>query len=223
MKLFERVVIACDYAPEMLGLATAMRAALEGFNLRVDFHRLIQKRQVMDFFSRPPDADYTILVTHGGGGQITVRVVDQAEGDYSKVDGWDEVKFALTPDNIPEVVKGQRGTLVAIACGGGRQPLASAFLAAGYDAYIGADADYYDGDAAVLFVASLFYHLRTEDRDYATHAYTLEEAVARAAGADADFAVGTRVFRCWRPADVAQTNQADQTDQMDQADAGATP
>lgn len=205
MKLFDRVAVICDYAPEMLGLAIAIRATLEGFNLGVDFYHLAQKRQVLEFFSRPPSTDYTIVVTHGdGGGQITFSVVDQVDGDYTKVEGWEEAKFALTPDTIPEFVKGQRGTLIVIACGGGKLPLASAFLAAGYDAYIGADAGYYDADAAVLFVASLFYHLRAEDRDYATRAYSLEEAVARAAGADADFVMGTQVFRCWRSADVDQ-------------------
>lgn len=204
MKIFDRVVVACDHAPEMLALATAMRATLEGFALRVDFYRLIQKRQVLEFFARPPDADYTVLCTHGdGGGQISFHVIDQKDGDCSQAEGWEDLTFALTPDNIPTVVQGQTGTLISTACGGGHQPLASAFLAAGYAAYVGADVDYLDGDAGQLFVASLFYHLLAEDRDYAPRTYTLEESVERASGADADFVMGTRAFRCWRPSEDA--------------------
>ena len=53
MKLFDRVAIVCDHTPEILQAASALRTVLECFGLRVDFHYLIQKRQVIEFFKRP--------------------------------------------------------------------------------------------------------------------------------------------------------------------------
>ena len=41
MKLFDRVVIACDNTSGMLVIATSVRAVLESYGLRVDFHRLV--------------------------------------------------------------------------------------------------------------------------------------------------------------------------------------
>jgi hypothetical protein len=200
MKYFDRVTIACDHTAGMLELAMAMRAVLESYTLRVDFHHLIQKRQVLDFFSHPHESDYIVLVTHGHtGNKIVFDVVDQKDDNYAETKGWDSVKFALTPDNIPAIVKNQHGALISIACGGGRPVLASAFLTAGYDAYVGADSSGVDCNAATLFVLGLFYHLIAE----APHIHTLEESVARAAAADPEFEMGTKSFRCWRASDLS--------------------
>jgi hypothetical protein len=208
MRLFERVAVACDHTPEMLAMAGALRAMLECFTLRVDFYHLIQKRQVLDFFARPPEADFTVLFTHGEEGrQLTFTVVDQEDADYEATHGWDGVEFALTPENIPEVVKGARGTLIAVGCGGGKPTLAEAFLAAGYSAFVGATTDYVNSDASLLFVVGLFYHLLAESQNYTPHGYTLEEAVARASEIDRDFEEGTRAFRCWRRGDIEDTEK----------------
>jgi len=198
MKLFERVAIVCDHTPEMLEMAGALRAMLESFTLRVDFHHLIQKRQMLDFFAQSPEADFTVLFTHGEGKQLTFTVVDQEDGDFEAVHGWEEVKFALTPENIPEVVRGAHGTLIAVGCGGGKLTFADAFLAAGYEAFVGAATDYVDGNASLLFLVGFFYHLLAESQDYAPQGYTIEEAVVRASEIDRDFAEGMQAFRCWR-------------------------
>ncbi len=194
MKLFSRVAIVCDHTAEMLQMANALRAMLESFALRVDFHHLIQKRQVVEFFGEAtPRCDYTVIFTHGDEGKhLTFHVVDQADGDYEVTHGWESVEFALTPADIAEHVRGPKGALISVACGGGRGTLPQAFLAAGYDTYVGADADYIDSDACLLFTSGLFYFLLAEDRDYAPRTYTLPEAVEQASKRDPDFELGTR-------------------------------
>ena len=199
MKMFSRVAIVCDHTPEMLQMASALRAMLEAFSLRVDFHHLIQKRQVIEFFGCSAlEYDYTVVFTHGDEGKhLTFHVVDQADGNYSEIQGWSSIVFALTPDKTSEYVKQPKGTLISFACGGGRGKLPQAFLAAGYGAYVGADADYIDADSCLLFASGLFYCLLAEDRDYAPRTYTLPEAVEQASKMDPDFVLGTRPFRCW--------------------------
>lgn len=199
MKIFSRVTIVCDHTAEMFKSATALRAALEGYALYVDFCPLFQKRQIAEFFARPAlDNDYTVLVSHGDGGkQLSFQMVDQVDGNYENVEGWEEVSYALTPDVISETIKDRKGTLISLACGGGREALAKAFLGAGYDHYIGADMDYIHSNSVQLFAAGLFYFLLAEDRDYAPRAYTVPEAVAQAAAFDPEFDKGTRPFRCW--------------------------
>ncbi len=208
MRLFERVAVVCDHTPEMLEMAGALRTMLECFTLRVDLHHLIQKRQVLNFFARPQEADFTVLFTHGEEGkQLTFTVVDQEDGDYEAVHGWEGVEFALTPENIPEVVGGAHGALIAVGCGGGQRTLADAFLAAGYEVFVGATTDYVDSNASLLFVVGMFYHLLAETQDYAPHGYTIVEAVARASEIDRDFAEGTRAFHCWHRQDVVAVKE----------------
>ncbi len=205
MKLFSRVAIACDHTAEMLQMASALRAMLESFAFHVDFHHLIQKRQVVEFFGpSTPRYDYAVIFTHGDAGKhLTFHVVDQADGDYDKVEGWESVEFALTPAEIAEHVRGPKGVLISVACGGGTDALPQAFLAAGYEAFVGADADYIASDACLLFTSGLFYFLLAEERDYAPHAYTLPEAVEQASKIDPDFELGTRPFRCWLQSGMA--------------------
>ena len=191
-------------------MANALRAMLEAFALHVEFHHLVQKRQVAEFFGRSrPDCGYTVVFTHGyHGKQLTFHVVDQADGEYDETQGWASIDFALTPGLIAEYVKEPKGTLISLACGGGSEALAQAFLAAGYDAYAGADADYADSDACLLFASGLFYCLLAEERDYAPRTYTLREAVEQASRLDPDFELGTRTFRCWPQSTVAKAETA---------------
>lgn len=200
LQLFDQVAIACDRT--MVELASAVRAVLESYRLRVRFFRLVQRRNAVDFFARGvPDCDWTVLVTHGVGEdqdmRIRFEVVDQVDGDWEAPTGWVETNFDLTPRNIPEVVTQAHGNLLSIACGSGRDAFASAFLGAGYGSYIGptTNGGYYDADAALLFVAGFFYYALAGDRDYATATYSDEEAARRAAGIDSDFVFGTGAFR----------------------------
>ena len=183
--------------------ASALRGMLESFRLRVDFYRFVQKPQVFDFFALPRNYAYTIILCHGGGGgtpedmHVRFEVVDQVSGDYENPEDWDSATIELTPTNIAEHVQNRDGTLISIACGSGRAPLADAFLKSGYRSYIAPTETFSNTDSALVFVVNLFYHLMAEDRDYATTTYTEQEAVEKAAQLDPDFIYGTKLFRCY--------------------------
>lgn len=201
MKLYKSVVICCDKSPKLFQDATAIRAALEAFGLRVHLYDLAQKRSALEFLAGAmPECEYVVLFCHGGrdadgGAQLALKVVDQVDGDYDNPRGWERVTLDLTPTNIPEYVKGMGRTLVCVACGAGQEPFAQAFLKAGYKGYIAPQGNYINANAAMVFVIAFFYHLLTESRieDEPT-SHTDQEAVALASALDADYPRGTRIF-----------------------------
>ena len=199
MKSFERpVAVVTDR--NSVEDACAIRVALEVFRLRVDFYRMVQRRHLLAFLAGDHiPYDYTILCAHGTGPddapKIVVEVVDQVAGDHAAETGWDPVPVELTPNTIPELVHATGGTLVCGACGAGRAPLADAFLVAGYDAYIGAEQAYIDGEAAFLFTVGFFYFAVAEERGPGAVPYSDAEAVARAAALDPEFRYGTKWYR----------------------------
>lgn len=197
MKILDRVAIVCDN--KLLDEALALRAVLESYGIQVDFHRFIQKRQIFAFFAHPhPEHSHTILVCHGSGGDedpyLMFEVVDQAEGRYDDPDGWDGITVRWTAAEVLAHVGGGRGTVLSLACGSGRAPLARAFLKAGFQAYIGPVSHYLDVDSALVFAINFFYFLLAEDRDYAPARYGEPEAVKKAAAVDAGWAYGTESF-----------------------------
>ncbi len=198
LRLFTPVAIVCDHT--MTDDASALRGMLESFRLRVDFYHFIQKPQVFDFFAQPNNYAYTILICHGTGEtpedmNIRFEVVDQESGDYDNPEGWDSVTIELTPTKIAEHLQNRGGTLISIACGSGREPLAHAFLKSGYQTYIAPAETFVNAGSALVFVVNLFYYLMAEDRDYATTIYTEKEAVEKAAQLDPDFCYGTKLYR----------------------------
>jgi hypothetical protein len=149
-----------------------------------------------------------VLCAHGHGPdddpKIRLEVVDQKDGDPDAVEGWERRPFDLSRGNVPGLVTVPRGVLVAGGCGAGREPLARAFLEAGYDGYVGATEDYVDGDSALLFTIGFFYHLLADERDYAPRTFTDREAAERARrwtvssnSARGSTAAGDR--KTWRP------------------------
>jgi hypothetical protein len=208
MKLFEHVaVVGSSEASD----PQVLRSVLEEFGLRVHLYRLYQKRNVEDFFAGrglPKECRYTVLCAHGHGPdddpKIRLEVVDQKDGDPDAVEGWERRPFDLSRGNVPGLVTAPRGVLVAGGCGAGREPLARAFLEAGYDGYVGATEDYVDGDSALLFTIGFFYHLLADERDYAPRTFTDREAAERARrwtvssnSARGSTATGDR--KTWRP------------------------
>jgi hypothetical protein len=176
MKLFEHVaVVGSSEASD----PQVLRSVLEEFGLRVHLYRLYQKRNVEDFFAGrglPKECRYTVLCSHGHGPD-------------------DDPKIRL------EVVDQKDGDPDAVE---GREPLARAFLEAGYDGYVGATEDYVDGDSALLFTIGFFYHLLADERDYAPRTFTDREAAERARrwtvssnSARGPTATGDR--KTWRP------------------------
>lgn len=200
MRYWDEVAIITD--ARTVEYANALRGALESFHLRVRFHRIVQRTQVLEALGGElPLPEYTVLVIHGHteGNTPLLRfeVVDNPSPDPRAVEGWFPTHVDLTPDTIPTLVKMTGGTVLTIACEGGREPLAQAFLAAGCDAYVGCETAP-DMDSATLFCIGLFYFLLSEDRDNAPRGYTLEEAVKRAAALDSGWAYGTRNFHCYQ-------------------------
>lgn len=201
MKLYQSVVICCDKSAKIFQDATAIRAALEAFGLRVHLYDLAQKRSTLELLAGAmPECDYVVLLCHGGrdadgNPQLSLKVVDQKDGDYDNPDGWEVVNVNLTPANIPEYVNGKGRTLICLSCGAGQEAFAEAFFKAGFTGYIAAQGNYISANAAMLFVIAFFYHLLTESRidDEPTH-YTDQEAVTRASALDIDYPRGTQVF-----------------------------
>jgi hypothetical protein len=180
--------------------AGAIRAALEVFRLRVDFYRMVQRRQCLAFLAGEHfPYDYTVLCAHGTGPddapRIVMEVVDQVAGDYEAETGWESVPVELDPATIPELVCAAGGALICGGCGAGRPPLADAFLAAGYDTYIGAEHPYVDAESAFLFIVGFFYFALAEDRGPDAVSYSDAEAVERAAALDPGFRYGTKWYR----------------------------
>jgi len=201
MRMFDPVVIACDNGSWDVGMA--VRGALDLFRLRVYLHYCVQKANAVDLLAgHVPESEYVVLCCHDLGsaereGEADeemrmgfVQLVDQVDGK------WEEVELALTPGNIPELVKLPRRKVLALGCGSGREPFARAFLASGCSAYIGPVAPV-DQDATALFAIALFYHLLREDRDSVP--CDDREAVALAAAVDTLSKEGTHVFRHYAP------------------------
>lgn len=206
LKMFTPVAIVCDHT--MFREAHALRTVLESFALQVDFHYLIQKRQVLDFFAQSRNYAYTVIFCHGSGESVDdmhlrIEVVDQQSGDYDNPEGWDFIAVELTPARIAEYIQNRDGTLLSTACGSGRKPLAEAFLNAGYSAYIAPisleDSEEHedvDLDSSLVFFITFFYYLMAGvERDYSTTTYTEQEAAEKAAEVDPDFILGTKCFR----------------------------
>jgi hypothetical protein len=205
MKLFEHVAVAASSEDPT---ALALQSVLQQLGLRVHLHRFYQKRNVEDFFAGkgvPAECRYTVACAHGHGPdddpKIRLDVVDQKDGDPTAIEGWEPCEFDLCKDNVPELITAPRGTLVAMGCGVGREPLARAFLEAGYEGYVGPES-YVDGDSSLLFTIGFFYHVLADERDYAPRTFTDREAAERAALMDRDFELGTRAYRYWSRQDL---------------------
>jgi hypothetical protein len=206
MKLFEHVAVAASSEDPA---ALALQSVLQQLGLRVHLYRFYQRRNVEDFFAGkgvPEECSYTVVCAHGHGPdddpKIRLDVVDQKDGDPTAIEGWESYEFDLCKENVPELVTAPRGTLVATGCGAGREPLARAFLEAGYEGYVGATQPYVDSDSALLFTIGFFYHVLADERDYAPRTFTDRDAAERAAAMDQDFELGTRAYRYWSRQDL---------------------
>ena len=201
MKLYDSVVIIHDHSPDLSSEVGAIRAALEAFGLRVHLYNLAQKQNALDVLAGAiPDCEYVILCCHGERGtdgepQISIRTIDQAEGDYSKSGGWEIVTVGLTPTSIPVYLSGGGRTLICIACGSGQDSFAHAFVKAGYKAYIAPRGGGVHINAAVLFIVGFFYHLMAANRlDDEPLQHTDQEAAVLASQADVNYTHGTLAF-----------------------------
>lgn len=181
-----------------------LQSVLQQLGVRAHLYRFYQTEHVRDFFARkgvPDEVRFTILCAHAGGQDddpaIHYDLSEQRDGDVTSPYGWEGYDLKISKDTVPDLVTNAQGTLIAMGCGAGREPLAKAFLEAGYEGYVGATEEYIDGDSAFVFTINLFYHLMAEERDFHWKNYTVAEVVERAALTEPDFDVGTRPYRYW--------------------------
>ena len=197
MKMFDTVNIACDQGALDVGMA--VRAALELFRLRAHLHFCVQKRNVLDFLAgHIPESEYVVLCCHGlGSANDEKEIPREMKMGFNVVHQigreWQKFEFALTPLNIPKLIKLPGRKVIALGCGCGREPLARAFLRSGCKAYIGATRPV-DQDSTALFAIAFFYHLLRPECDPAIRCSD-KEAFERAAAVDALSREGTHVFR----------------------------
>lgn len=196
MKLFQEVAIVTD--ARTYEEATLLRLWLESLRLHVRFFRITQTRQLTEFFVEEAHRHaWTVLMTHGTGSAVQFRLAHQVNHQWEAVDGWREENVDITPQWIADNVRQRpRGTLMSLACGGGRGGLPEAFLGAGYAAYVAMEPDYADSDSSLLFFMSVFHFLMAEDRDLAPTSYSLAESVEAAQKVD-PWQFGTSAFRCY--------------------------
>jgi len=197
MRMFDSVVVACDQGS--LDVALAVRGALELFRLTVHLYFCVQKRNVLDLLGgKIPDADHVVLCSHGLGSEgspdesgaemrMGFLVVDEVDGK------WQKVEVALTPGNIPDLVRLPGRTVVSLGCASGREPIAKAFLQCGCRGYAGPVLPV-NQDSTALFAIAFFYYLLSSDRD-ASLKCGEAEAAQRAGALDTGFREGTGSFR----------------------------
>jgi len=167
MKMFDSVVVVCDQWS--LDIATAIRASLELFRLRVHFYFCVQKQNVLDVLAgQIPPSDYVVLCSHGiDTEKIDVASPDSHQAGFQVVDmidgEWKSIWLALTPSKVAQYVSLAGRTVISGGCSSGREPLARAFLRSGCLAYLGPIEDV-DQDADALFIIGFFYHLLSRDR-----------------------------------------------------------
>ena len=203
MKMFDSVVIVCDQGS--LDIATAIRASLELFRLRVHFYFCVQKQNVLDVLAGEiPPSDYIILCSHGiDTEKIDIASPDSHQAGFQVVDfidgEWKTIWFGLTPSSVSEIVKLAGRTIISCGCSSGREPLAQAFLRSGCRAYIG-PIEGVDQDADALFCIGFFYHLLSHERD-SKISCTDREAAERASQFDTYARSGTHLF-CYYETDA---------------------
>ena len=166
MKIYDSVTIVSDENSEV---AMAIRSVMEQFRLRVQLYVGVWKQHLLDFFEgKVPCAEHIVICTSGDGDTESENIdLDEMKMAFScvqVVDDWEGTTFYLTPRNIPKLVSFQEKRVLFCGCGSGRQAFAKAFIGAGCKSYIGATGEV-DGDSAMMFVLSFFYHLLSSNRD----------------------------------------------------------
>jgi hypothetical protein len=195
MKLGDKVGIVCDHT--LAEEARALRGLLESFRLDVDLHRLTQRWQAEEFFSKRAAAyDFLILQCHGCEKPCLQIKIEVIEPKKSNPELGDMAVYQLTPENIPDKLKGFKGVFVSGACESGRPEMGTAFLKAGCKAYLG-PSDYSDGSSGTMFIASFFYFLQYEWRLPDAQRWSISEAYEAARNLDPRAKFGTKIWKLY--------------------------
>ena len=188
----------CDAAPGNFQRASAVRAVIETFGLRVYFYQLLQQQNVIDFLAGDyPNCDYVIWFCYGcpdfdGNEQLNISVVHQKDNDYNNKLGWKRVKVTLTPSTLSNYIKNPKGALICGSATG--KYWSQAFLSLGYQAYIAPKTIDLACNSYILFITGFFYYLTMHGLDYTDEKFTPKKSVAKAAAMDRDYEGGTKLF-----------------------------
>lgn len=206
MKIWDSVVIFTDY--DRANPAMSIRGLLEGMHITVHIITMDCESHIQQFLSGSyPEADFVIFCTHGG--------CDDAGENYLQIPIWEitgqnelgqdefeDITRKIGPNEIISSTAHPRKTFISNACHSGKEPLAKAFLNAGWCNYIGTDVTT-EPSSTLVFLATLFSLMRTEDRDYQEERikYSVKEAVTRARNIEEFSINGTRSFRSFHRED----------------------
>jgi len=150
----------------------ALRAALEGFDLRVNLFPIGRPRHLIDVLSgQSATSPHVVLSCHGDErGILLPELAPQIAKGEPFVD-------VLTPKHVRDFARLPDRTVVCTGCYTGTPALAQAFFVAGCEAYVAPTGEP-TGSAALFFCIALYYHL-------AARSVSIGEAVHAAGAADA--------------------------------------
>lgn len=182
-----RIGIARDYSSN----PAALPAVIEALGCRVYIEHIHTMDELVAFFSTPAvDAQFTVVHTHGWGKTDEEAVINWPLFDQQN---WTVSDLHLTPQNIGEIVKKGKGTLIMTACCSGKEAFAKGFFEAGYDHYI-APITSSDFSSMLQFLTAFFGYLVYEERDYKPRNVEIAEAVELSRRID-DFPDGANGWR----------------------------
>lgn len=148
--------------------ALALRSVLECFNYRVEMHHVGSRPQFLEILrGNIPTHPYVILSCHGDEHALVVPY-----------------QSPVAAAEVGQVAQLPGRTVVSLGCGTGTEPLATAFLKSGCEAYV-APTGGVEANAAMLFAIHLFYFLAAKQ--------SLSEAVEASRQHDAECAL----FQLW--------------------------
>jgi hypothetical protein len=168
-------LVACDL-PE----ATAIRAALESFGVKVNYFSVGRAQHTVNVLNGvEATAPFVILSMRGDKGKLLLPSLDE------RIAATERFNDALTPEDLESFVNLPGRVVLSLGCETGTQALADVFLRHGCVAYIGPEGAPF-GYASAFVPIYLFYEL-TEMR-------TLEQAIERLRAHDHELAMW-RLFR----------------------------
>ncbi|NKB69807.1 MAG: hypothetical protein GKR89_22270 [Candidatus Latescibacteria bacterium] len=199
MKFWDSVVIFTE--TDTVYKAMCIRGLLEGMHITVHIQVVDCSQHVENFLAgRYPQAAFVIWCTHGtmrteSENVLSPTLWDVLGKDEQGRDDFEEIKRDIGPEEIVQKNTAPRKTFITISCHSGKKPLAEAFLAAGWENYIGTD-EACETSSCLVYLATLFSLLRAEDRDNPEEqrVYSVPEAAAIAREVEDFPLMGTRAF-----------------------------
>jgi hypothetical protein len=161
--------------------ASAIRGALEGFNIQTRMHYIGNAKHLVSLLGSRDYLHKTIILScHGDQGHMVLPELAQ------ELERTMPYKKRLTSSDLLEFLNLKGHTVINTGCGLGHSEFAASFLAKGSENYIGAT-DYIEGNAALMFVIAFCYF-------YFSEGITIDAAFNKAYSLDNE----TKLFKLWK-------------------------